>query len=56
MTARASPIRSQAYLDAVGGTIPVIQSEQLVADIGSVQTAFGSLADPAPARVALAHA
>jgi sulfonate transport system substrate-binding protein len=50
------PVPGKAFLDAVGGTIPVIQSEQLVADVGSVQTAFGSLADPAPARVALAHA
>jgi sulfonate transport system substrate-binding protein len=50
------PVPGKAYLDSVGGTIPVIRSEQLVADADSVQTALGSLADPAPARVALAHA
>jgi len=50
------PVPGKAYLDSVGGTIPVIRSEQLVADVGSVQTALGSLADPAPARIALAHA
>ena len=50
------PVPGKAYLDAVGGTIPVIRSEQLVADVGSVQSALGSLVDAAPARVALAHA
>ena len=50
------PVPGKAYLDSVGGTIPVIRSEQLVADVASVQSALGSLADPAPARVALAHA
>ncbi|HTU70697.1 MAG TPA: aliphatic sulfonate ABC transporter substrate-binding protein [Candidatus Baltobacteraceae bacterium] len=50
------PVPGKAYLDSVGGTIPVIRSEQLVADVGAVQSALGSLADPAPARVALAHA
>ncbi|HUA08567.1 MAG TPA: aliphatic sulfonate ABC transporter substrate-binding protein [Candidatus Acidoferrales bacterium] len=50
------PVPGTAYLDSVGGTIPVIRSEQLVADVASVTSALGSLADPAPARVALAHA
>lgn len=50
------PVPGKAFLDAVGGTIPVIHSEQLVADVGSVQSAFDSLADPTPARVALNHA
>jgi sulfonate transport system substrate-binding protein len=50
------PLPGKAYLDAVGGTIPVIRSEQLVADTGSVQAALDALADPDPARVALAHA
>lgn len=52
----SDPIPGKAYLESVGGTIPVIKSEQLVADIGSVQTALAGLADPSPARVALAHA
>ncbi len=50
------PVPGKAYLDSVGGTIPVIRSEQLVSDVGSVQTALDTLADPAPARVAVAHA
>jgi sulfonate transport system substrate-binding protein len=50
------PVPGKAFLDSVGGTIPVIRSEQLVADVDAVQNALGTLADPAPARVALAHA
>ncbi len=50
------PVPGKSYLDSVGGTIPVIRSEQLVADVTAVQTALDSLADPAPARIALAHA
>lgn len=37
------PVPGSAYLASVGGTIPVIRSEELVADIGSVDTALRSL-------------
>lgn len=49
------PVPAAAYIDSVGGTIPVIRSEQLVADVQGVQTALGSLADPLPARRAIAR-
>jgi sulfonate transport system substrate-binding protein len=38
-----NPVPGKAYLASVGGTIPVIRSEQLVADPSTIDRALGSL-------------